>query len=275
MGPKRTVILKPDDPVWAELIADIKAVASGRYAEEPDEIFGPTYAPSVEEPGFEFRVLNREDRQDVLADMVDWRQYECRGISFAQQRIVIANVLDEKPQDKWPEGVFDEAFLENQKIASFKAMVGDLKNSPENHVFKEWDGERRPWDGLSNVAKLKYIARDAVYCDVPFEPFSQVAKDTIGDLDEWTLRAVFDSEKELHAMANYPQQHIPIPPLLYDLPLRDAADFWWCQGLTPPCVAKDNGSLSDQLFGATQREHGSQPEQQPQPEQVHKRHHKR
>ena len=65
MEGKRTVMLKPDDPVWAELTADIEAVVSGRYAEDLDVIFGPEYAPSVEEPGFEFGVLNREDRQNL------------------------------------------------------------------------------------------------------------------------------------------------------------------------------------------------------------------
>lgn len=194
-------MLKPDDPAWVELIADIEAVVSRQYAEDLDVIFGPAYAPSVEEPGFEFGVMNRRDRQDVLADMVDWRQYENRGISHAQQRIVIANVLDEKPQGQWLEGVFAEAVLENQKIASFKVMVEDMKNSPDNHVFAEMNGDRLPWDDLSAAAKLQYIVRDAVISDVPFEPFAQVVKDTIGDVGEAALRVVLDGQKELHAIA--------------------------------------------------------------------------
>jgi hypothetical protein len=194
-------MLKPDDPVWTELIADIEAVASGRYAEDLDVIFGPTYAPSVEEPGFEFGVLNRRDRQNVLADMVDWRQYENRGISHAQQRIVIANVLDEKPQEQWLEGVFAESVLENEKVANFKAMVGDMKNSPRNHVFEEMNGDRLPWDDLSAAAKLQYIVRDAAISDVAFEPFAQAVKDTIRDGGEAALRVVLDGQKELHAIA--------------------------------------------------------------------------
>src|SRR5207244_4690577 len=120
--------------------------------------------------------------------MVDWCQYECQGMGHSQQRIVIANVLDGKPQDRWLEGVFDEAILENQKIASFKAMVEDMKNSPDNHVFEEMNGDRLPWDDLSAAAKLQYIARDAVISDVPFEPFAQVVKDTIGEVSEAALR---------------------------------------------------------------------------------------
>ena len=87
MEGKRTVMLKPEDPVWAELTADIEAVVSRRYAEDLDVIFGPEYAPSVEEPGFEFGVLNRNDRQNLLADMVSWRRYECQGMGHDQQRI--------------------------------------------------------------------------------------------------------------------------------------------------------------------------------------------
>jgi hypothetical protein len=194
-------MLKPDDPTWVELIADIESVISCRYAEDLDVIFGPAYAPSVEEPGFEFGVMNRRDRQNVLADMVDWRQYENRGISHAQQRIVIANVLDEKPQGQWLEGVFAEAVLENDKVGSFKAMVGDMKNSPDHYHFEEMNGDHLPWDDLSAAAKLQYIVRDAVISDVAFEPFAEVVKNTIGDVGEAALQVVLDGQKELLGIA--------------------------------------------------------------------------
>ena len=85
--------LKPDNPVWVELIADIKAVVSTRYSEDPEAIFSPEYVPSnEEEPGFQFAVLNRKDRQYVLADAISWRHYENQGISDAQQRIILTNV---------------------------------------------------------------------------------------------------------------------------------------------------------------------------------------
>jgi len=201
MKRKRTVILKPDDPVWAELVTEIESVVSQRYVEDPDANRGPSYTPSEEEPGFSFESLNRGDRQNVLADMVSWRSYESQGMGHSQQRIVIANVLDGKPQEKWLEGVFDEAVLENEKIASFKTFVAMMKYSPDNHVFEEMNGDRLPWDDLSAAAKLQYIARDAVISDVPFEPFAQVVKDTIGDVGEAALRVVLDGQKELHAIA--------------------------------------------------------------------------
>jgi hypothetical protein len=201
MRPKRPAMLKPGDPVWAELIADIETVVSGRYAEDFDGVFGSTYAPSVEEPGFEFAVLNRKDQQNVLADMVSWRQYACQGMGHDQQRIVIANVLDGKPQEQWLEGVFDEAVLEKERIASFERFVTIMKYSPGNHEFEEMDGDHRPWDQLSGAAKLQYIALDAARCDVPIKAFAEVVKDTIGDVGEAALRVVLNNQKELHAIA--------------------------------------------------------------------------
>jgi len=201
MGLKRTVMAKPDHPAWAELVTEIESVVSLSYVEDPDAPWGPSYTPSEEVPGFSFASLNRGDRQNVLADMVSWGNYESQGISHAQQRIVIANVLDWKLQEKWLEGVFDEVVLENDKIASFKVMVQDMKNSPGNHVFEEGDGDRLPWDDLSAAVKLQYIVRDAVISDVRFEPFAQVAKDTIGDVGEAALRVVLEGQKELHAIA--------------------------------------------------------------------------
>jgi hypothetical protein len=191
---------KPDHPAWAELVTEIESVVSLSYVEDPDAPWGPSYTPSEEEPGFSFDSLNRKDRQNLLAEMVSWRQYECQGISHGQQRIIIANVLDGKPPEKWLEGVFDEAVLESQKIASFKTLVEIMKHSPDNHVFEEMDGDRRPWDDLSAAAKLQHIAWDAAHSNVPFEPFAQVVKDTIGDCGEAALRVVLDGQKELHAI---------------------------------------------------------------------------
>ena len=201
MAPKRSVLLKPDDPVWAEMIGDIVSVVSSRYAEDLDFVSGLAYAPSVEEPGFEFGALTRKDRQNLLAEMVDWRGYGNRGMSHDQQSIVIANVLAEKPQQQWLHGVFDEAVLENARIISFKRSVESMKNSPTGHHFEEMNGDWRPWDDLSAAAKLQYIARDAVICDVPFESFAEVVKNTMGGRVDAALRVVLDGQKELHAIA--------------------------------------------------------------------------
>src|SRR5262249_54091635 len=188
-------------PAWADLVTEIESVVSHRFVEDPAASWRPFYIPSQGEPGFAFASLNREDRLDLLADLVSWRDYELQGISHEQVRIAIDNVLDGKPQEKWLEGVFDEAVLENRKIDSFKTFVEIMKLSPANHVFEEMDGDRRPWAELSAAAKLQYIALDAARCDVGFEPFAQVVKDTIGDVGEAALRVVLDGQKELHAIA--------------------------------------------------------------------------
>ncbi len=97
--------------------------------------------------------------------------------------------------------VFDEAALERQRVEGFKAMVEDSKHSPDNRVFEEMDGDRLPWAELSATAKLGYIARDAAFSGVGFEPFAEMVKDTIGDAGEAALRVVFDGQKKLHAIA--------------------------------------------------------------------------
>ena len=201
MAPKRTVLLKRDDPVWAELISDIEAVVSGRYAEDLDFVSGMPYAQSVDEPGFEFSVLTRKDRQNLLADMVDWRGYGTRGMSHDQQSIIIANVLSHKPQEQWLDGVCDEAVLENERIINFRMSVERMKNSPTGHHFVDVNGDWRPWDDLSATARLEYIALDAARNDVPYAAFAQVVKETIGDVGEAALRVVLDGQKELHAIA--------------------------------------------------------------------------
>lgn len=195
------VLLKPDAPAWADLVTEIESIVSHRFVEDPGASWRPFYIFSNGEPGFAFASLNREDRLDLLADLVSWRDYELQGISHEQQRIVIENVLEGKPQEKWLEGVFDEAVVENRKIDSFKTSVQIMALSPDNHVFEEMDGDRRPWAELSAAAKLQYIALDAARCDVGFESFAQVVKDTIGDVGEAALRVVLDGQKELHAIA--------------------------------------------------------------------------
>jgi hypothetical protein len=217
--------LKPDDPAWADLVTEIESVVSHRFVEDAAASWRPFYMPSEAEPGFAFASLNREDRLDLLADLVSWRDYKLQGMSYEQQRIVVENVLDGKPQEKWLEGVFDEAVVEGRKIDSFKTSVEIMRLSPDNHVFEEMDGDRRPWAELSAAAKLQYIALDAARCDVGFEPFAQVVKDTIGDIGEVALRVVLDGQKELHAIAKlFPDDGRTEPTPLVDR-VKDALDY--------------------------------------------------
>jgi len=194
-------MLKPDDPVFAQLRAALTDVASSRYAEEFLWSVDDTTVWTTSESGVRFEQLKAAAQVAVLRSFVPWSDYEDRGLTDAQAGVIFTNVRDGKPPERWLEGVCDEAALKNHKTANFRAMVEDSKNSPGNHVFEEMDGNRLPWAELSATAKLQYIARDAALSGVRFEPFAEVVKETIGDVGEAALRVVLDSQKELHAIA--------------------------------------------------------------------------
>jgi hypothetical protein len=194
-------MLKPG--VCDELTAEIRGIVSSRYLMVPgsDIGFGPDYRPVGAEDGLAFASLPKKARQHLILEHISWKHYEDKGIGEMHARVIIDNVLDGKPQEKWLDGAFDEAVLEQRKIASFKAMVEDSKTSPKNHLFEEMDGDRVSWTELSAAAKLQYIVRDAVIADVTFQAFADVVKDTIGDVGEAALRLVLDYQKERHAIA--------------------------------------------------------------------------
>lgn len=187
-----------DHPSTRDLIARIQTVLSSRWAEDRSSPFGPFERCAS---GVRFEQLPPDDQREVLTDAPFWGWYDNEGMTRAEQLLIIDNVLAGKPQEKWLEGVFEEAALESHKVAGFKAMVEDMRNSPPNRVFDEMNGDWLPWAELSAAAKLQYIARDAVIADVPFEPFAEVVKDTIGDVGEAALKVVLDGQKELHAIA--------------------------------------------------------------------------
>jgi hypothetical protein len=181
-----------------DLIADIQRLLSSRYVEDRSSVFGPYVS---NDSGLRFEELSPADQRDVLTNAPVWGWYDDQGMTHSEQVLIVANVLDGKPKERWFEGVFDVAVLENQKFAGFKASVEDRENSPDDYAFEEMDGDHRPWDQLSAAAKLQYIALDAARCDVPIKAFAEVVKDTIGDVGEAALRVVLNNQKELHAIA--------------------------------------------------------------------------
>jgi hypothetical protein len=194
-------MLKSDDPAFAELRAALKDIASSRYAEEFLWSVDDSTVLTKSDSGVRFEELEATAQLYVLKSSVFWGDYKDQGLTDAQAGVIFANVRDGKPPERWLEGVCDEAVLENHKAAGFRAMVEDHKNSPNNHVFEEVDGNRLPWVELSAAAKLQYIARDAALSDVGFETFAKVVKDAIGDVGEAALWVLLDSQKELHAIA--------------------------------------------------------------------------
>jgi hypothetical protein len=188
-------MLKPGDSAVEHLNERLKFVASSVYsADSPPlrEIIGD---------GLRFEELQPSAKVEVVQSSVDWEYYKDSGLSNAQSAVILRNVRNGEPTERWLDGIFDGAVLENQKIASFKAMVSDSINS--SYFFEEIDkdSEHRHWAELSAAGKLQYIVRDAALCDVAFEPFSQSVKEAIGDVGDAALRVVFESQKELYAIA--------------------------------------------------------------------------
>ncbi|HUY88410.1 MAG TPA: hypothetical protein VMV10_06730 [Pirellulales bacterium] len=191
-------MLKRNDPAFDELVADLQSVASSQYREDPFHRSPVHFMKS--ETGLTFEQLNRGDQLYVLDASVSWEHYKNQGLSNAQAGVIFSNVRDGKPQDKWLDGVFDEAVLERHKVAGLKARVEDRRNSPDNYFFSEIDGSHNTWTNLSAAGKLEYIALDAASLDVPFKAFAEVARDVIGDNKDAALRVLFENQKELHAL---------------------------------------------------------------------------
>lgn len=83
-------MLKPDDPAWAKLVAEIKAVVSSRC-----------------EDGFAFTSLHRTEQWDFFTTSGFYKPYVDRGMTDTQITRTIRNAIDGKPPEKWLEGVFD------------------------------------------------------------------------------------------------------------------------------------------------------------------------
>jgi hypothetical protein len=125
-------MLKPDDPAWVELVADIKALASGRYvedAERPSSMF-PAYMKSKDGSGCEFSSLHRGARLELLTDADFWLRYEDYGLSHDQQVAIMNNVLQGKPQERWFDGVYDRE-AETLTLADF---LGRLEPDHLEHI---------------------------------------------------------------------------------------------------------------------------------------------
>lgn len=98
-------MLRPNDVAWPELFADIQALSSSRYVENPEPY--PSYVPSSDGSGLEFSALPRGDRMEALSDADFWTRYEDLGLSDAQEVAIMNNILEGKSQEKWFDGVFD------------------------------------------------------------------------------------------------------------------------------------------------------------------------
>jgi hypothetical protein len=108
-----------DHPVLREVIADIRRILSGRYVEDRSSPFGP-YVRS--ESGLRFDELSSVAQRDVLINAPVWGWHDDAGMTQAEQLVIISNVLDGKPQERWFEGLSDTA-LHREKMAEFKTLL--------------------------------------------------------------------------------------------------------------------------------------------------------
>ena len=89
------------------------------------------------------------------------------------------------------------------QLEGFKALVAsDMSN---NSQLEDVDGNYRSWDELSLEGKVRRIAGNAAYYDVPFEPFAEEVREVLGVLppregEEAAWRLVLRHERELHAL---------------------------------------------------------------------------
>jgi hypothetical protein len=86
---------------------------------------------------------------------------------------------------------------DKQRLSGFKALVASDKSN--GYGMEDADGEYRPWKDLSAEGKLRQLAGNAAYYDIPFEPFAQEVRATLGHLraaarEEAALRLALHNE---------------------------------------------------------------------------------
>jgi hypothetical protein len=89
--------------------------------------------------------------------------------------------------------------VSNDQLEGFKALVEDTKS--RECLREDVDGSLRYWNELSAERKLRAIAWDAAYYDVPLEPFANAVREVLSDLpaparEESALRLVLQAERE-------------------------------------------------------------------------------
>src|SRR5437870_432425 len=67
-----------------------------------------------------------------------------------------------------------------KQLAGFHALVTSDKSGSSQ--LEDVDGDYRYWDKLSAAGKVRQIARNAAYYDVPFTPFAEAVRDAIGSI---------------------------------------------------------------------------------------------
>lgn len=129
-------MLKANDAAWPELFADVQALSSSRYVENPQHY--PSFVASNDGSGLEFSALPRGDRLEVLSDADFWTHYEDLGLSDAQEVAIMNNILEGKPQEKWFDGVFDR----EAESLTFAQILEGIVADHGWHMYRQGRGGR-------------------------------------------------------------------------------------------------------------------------------------
>jgi hypothetical protein len=143
---------------------------------------------------------------------------------------------------------------EGRRVQGFHALVASDRSN--GYLMEDADGEYRSWKELSREGKLRQIAGNAAYYDVPFEPFAEAVRDALGAgpataLEDAALRLVWRGEREIHALETLlpdDGQHFPRPLVerfreVLSRPAAPAAGDWSEQYGGRP--ARDSGKALD------------------------------
>jgi hypothetical protein len=106
------------------------------------------------------------------------------------------------------------------QLEGFKTLIASQKS--ESSQLEDIDGDFRHWNELSTEGKVSWIASDAAYYDLPFEPFAEAVREILGELhaaarEEAALRLAFRGQQELCALEKLLPKYDrlePAPPLV-------------------------------------------------------------
>src|SRR5579884_595598 len=161
---------------------------------------------------------------------------------------------------------------EESRVQGFKALVDSAKSN--SYLVEDANGEYRYWNELSAEGKIRHLAADAAYYNVPFEPFAQEVCDTLNHLppaarEEAALRVAFHIEGEQHQIAKLLPKHERLEPYPLLDQLRDTLDDYrrtvaaleaeamigraFKETVAQTVRQQDDSpaAIKDQLFGAT------------------------
>jgi hypothetical protein len=237
---ERTAMLKPDDPAWTKLVAEIRAVLASRSDDE-----------------FAFASLHRCEQWDFFTTSGFYGGHVDQGMTEAQITRVIRNALDGKPQEKWLDGVFDEQALENPSNASFAAMVEEKQTkTPDREAI------RKMLDDVEAVTKGRFF-EDPEPIASPVEMFlirdSRPGGEPFAQLSMREKRQVLDDYTDWRAYETAGISFEQLDRVFWNAAQGKPREEW-LDGTIPDVARETAGKLSLGTLRAMASERAKQPE---------------